>query len=607
MDYKIFLLFLTLYVQYIFCRTVKFKVISFGKKTYVQIVGGDKYQLSPVSSDDILHSVEVSNVSSSEFKYYYIVDDVKEDFQRTFKSDTNKTYNEFYGRKDTIKTLKTFKHPSDLKTWDRSIGRTSLFDESYIPTVHITGDTAENFFHEPKKYNGSKLESVKFYLKDSVESFTKVYTTNKNRDFSKFQIKFELNNSSGEKRDINGRYILKLRNGGEDPLNLRQYIYGNIIQAIGMPSLHSVMVRVYYNKKPAGFYTLQETVPTDSFIKTEFYGNPSTGKVNAPKPLGTVLDGTTGSDFEYKPNDGDYYGVYEGASKDKLIAFCKALSELDPSSESKLSEFEKKWFDIDTFHKAMAMEYLTGDWDGYWYTTSNFAVYDDPNESSNGAYKFYFITQDHDETFGVGLEGNINTVGYKFPQQSYTTMINRTWNIAEDDAKYRTLVDKFIGSTPKLQKRFEKTLLSIVSNIFNPVAFREVVNSYYERFEPEVKWDYSFTRPFVKKNQNPNFGYSDFLKNFEEGLPGLNWGIYEWKTTTTTKKTTTKTTKKITTTTRKTTTKTTKKTTTKTTKKTTTTTSKSTATNNLSTDGACGTKNGKTKGREYTSIKSLFI
>ncbi|ORX48689.1 hypothetical protein BCR36DRAFT_584243 [Piromyces finnis] len=514
-----------------FSRNATFKLISFGSKAQLQIVDGNIYDLS-LLNDDILYGTTVSDAPEGSFKYYYIIDGKKESFKRTFKKGDTSTHNEFFGRKDTLKELKTFKRPENFKTWDRTIGKTELFDDSYIPTIHITGSKAKKFFKNPVKYEDSKLEKVTFYLRDSVETFTNVSSSAKNYEFSKFQIKMKLGKNSQGTKGFNGRYVLKLRNGGEDPINLRQVIYGNIIRELGMPALHSVMCRVYYEKKPAGFYTLQETVPTESFVNTEFYGNPKTGVASPPKKIGYIFDGTTGSDFEYKKNDEDYYSVFDMTSDDqsydRLIAFTKAIKNLNPFNEKELASFEKKWFDIDTFHKAMAMEYLTGDWDGYWYTTANFAIYDDPNESTKNTYKFYFITQDHDETFGVGLDDDINTVGHKFPEISYTTMLNRTWHIAEDDAKYRTLVDKFIASTPSLHKRFQDTLFAIVKNIFNPVAFRDVVDSYYDRYEPEVKWDYSFTRPYVVKDQYPDYGYKDFVDGFEGEIEGVDWSLYEW-------------------------------------------------------------------------------
>jgi len=521
---------LALFVGTALSRDVTFKLISFGKQAQVQIVGGDKINLS-LLNNDVLYGATVQDAPEEAFNYYYIIDGSKENFERTLEEDVTSTHNEFFGRKDTVKELNTFKRPEGFKTWDRSIGKTELFDDSYIPTIHITGSKSKKFFKNPEKYEESTLEKVTFYLKDTVETFSSVETVAKNYEFSKFQMKMKLGKNSKGEKGFNGRYVLKLRNGTEDPTNLRQLIYGNIIRELGMPSLHSIMCRVYYDKKPAGFYTLQETVPTESFITTEFYGNPATGKAKAPSTLGYVLDGTTGSDLEYV-NDEDFYSVFDMTSDeqdyDRLMAFAKAIDELNPFDEKELAYFEKYWFDIDTFHKAMAMEYLTGDWDGYWYTTANFAVYDDPTESADDTYKFYFITQDHDETFGVGLGEEINTVGYNFPTISYTTMLNQTWNIFYDDAEHRTLVDRFIASTPKLQKRFQDTLIAIVENIFNPVAFREVVDSYYERYEPEVKWDYSFTRPWIVSDQWPDWGYSDFLNGFDGELEDLPWSLYEW-------------------------------------------------------------------------------
>ncbi|OUM69500.1 hypothetical protein PIROE2DRAFT_2592 [Piromyces sp. E2] len=513
----------TLYIGVVFSRSVTFKVISFGQKVQVY-VNGKKYNLKASTAGEPLYKGKLSTAPDDEFKYYYIQDGVKENFQRTCGVEVKTTLNEFYGREHTIQPLETFKYPDNH--WNRSIGKTTLFDDSYIPTIHMTGNITENFFHNPTR-TSVKLERVTFYLKDSQKAYLNVPVTAKNRDFEKFQIRMSL----GQSASLYGRFLLKFRNGSEDPINLRQTIYGNINQAIGIPSIHSVMVRVYYNMKPAGFYTMQEEAFSDSFIRAEFYGNPETQTIDAPNPLGYALDCSTGSDFEYKPYNLTYYDpfvVKKDENRDRLIAFCGALEKLNTKDEKEVEEFDAKWFDIDTFHKAMAMEYLTGDWDGYWHFTSNFAFYDDPRQSTENTFKFYYITQDHDETFGVGLTDVINNVGYDFPKLSYTTMLREQWHLDPYDADHRTLVDKFIGGSPALQKRFQDTLISIVQNIFNPVAFRKVVNSYYERYRPEVEWDYSFERPYKLDTQPTNWNLNDFDTNFNSGVLGISWGLYEW-------------------------------------------------------------------------------
>jgi len=107
-------------------------------------------------------------------------------------------------------------------------------------------------------------------------------------------------------------------------------------------------------------------------------------------------------------------------------------------------------------------------------------------------------------------------------------MLNKIWHYDSYDAEHRTLVDRLIASTPKLQQRFQNTLVSIVQHIFNPVAFQKVVETYYERYQPEASWDYSFTRPYRRYRMVPDWKYNDFLVAFNSSLPGLPWGLYEW-------------------------------------------------------------------------------
>jgi hypothetical protein len=517
------LIFCALLVNAVYSRSVIFRLITFGTKSQVQIVGGKRYNLKQIGNDPLLYGGKLTNAPDEKFKYYYIIDGVKENFKRTYSVKTTTTYNEFFNRRYTYKTLKTFNHPPTLPNWNRSIGRLNIFDDSYIPTVHFTGNTTEYFFHNPTR-DITKLENITFYLKNTQKSFHNVTATAKNRDFSKFQIRVELDNNG-----IDGRTILKFRNGGEDPLNLRQFIYGHIIEAIGMPSIHSVMARVYLNKQPVGFYTIQEEAFSESFVKSEFHGDPSTGNIILPNKLGHPLDCEFGSDLDYRPDNTTYYQYIYGDHRG-LLPLCKAIYDLNPMDSNELKTFESKWFDIDTFHKAMSMEYLTGDWDGYWYLTSNFALYDDPNQNTADSYKYYFITQDHDETWGVGLTSTINKVGDDFPSVSYTTMLNQKWSLSERDPEQRVLVDKLIAGSPELQERFQNTLIAIVQNILNPVSFREVVESYRERYEPEVEWDFSFTRPYDpgKRYGIPIYYFKDFQQNFENGVGGLHWGIYQW-------------------------------------------------------------------------------
>jgi len=502
-------------------RDVKFSVVAFGKSVSVKI-DGKSYTLKKYSEYAPVYQSTIS-VGSSDVSYNYVVDGISESFSRTLSKSATTTHNEFFGRKYTIKELPQFKQ---VYKWTRSIGKGELFDDSYIPTVHIYGKKSEKIFTTTSA-DPDNLEKIVFILKDSIYTFDDIPCSPKNKYWDKMQFKVQLNNNG-----IDGRYTLKFRDNNEDPTFMRQDLYGDILNALGYPAIQSVKTRVYLNEKAVGYYILQEEAYSKSFVRSAFHGD-GNGKflITDTSKLGHPLDCSTGADFYYTGNK--FYAFQTHGSnydKSRIKSLCKAFEELNVKNESEVAAFEKNWFDIDTFFKAIALQILTGHWDSYWLYSTNFAVYDDPTESRNGKYRFYFICQDWDGTFGLNL--SMPYMRYKdFIDRSYKDFVNIPWGLDAYDAPHRYAIDKLL-SNPTLQARFETILKNIVLNVFNPVAINKRLDALVERHREEVAWNYDTinNHPLRKAvERQKGWTIKDFDTNINKASRyGASYGIKEW-------------------------------------------------------------------------------
>jgi len=499
----------------------EFAVVSFDGDCQVNI--GNK--LYPMTRDSRTRYLYKANIEVPEGTKYYYSCGGNNDYERTLSG--KKTYNELFGRALTLYDMPEFGYPN-AEPWTRSIGRTELFDPTYVPIV-ILDATSDDIVTLATK-GSLKLKGFTIILKENVFSFTGIPTSSKNTEESKFQFQVTLPGDG-----IYHRTSLKFRPSWTDPVFFRQLLYSDIAHAIGNPAHEGVAVRVYLsNGKGVGLYALQEDVTKESFISTAFYGTPE-GDVKSYEPS-VIYDCHTGADFTAQ--DGRQLGAFINDREDQkieLLAMTQKLEALDVLNEAAVSDFDQNDLDLDTLLRALALEYLAGHWDSYWGLTTNFVLYhptDDP-----GNYKFYFVDQDFDQTWGVGLPPYLEPLTY--PTSSYTTKLFRDdWQKVsqnEFDTPTRIVLSKLIGcdhaETCITKQMFEAHLQSIVKHIFNPVAIRRKVEGYKARLTEEMEWDLSFPRIFQVSHSNFPFTMDDFNSNIETGdYPGsiLYYGIMDW-------------------------------------------------------------------------------
>lgn len=496
----------------------EFSVISFEGDCQLNI-GGNTYPMERQFPDIPLYKANV-NVPL-ETKYNYICGG-NQDVERTLYNE--KTYNELFGRPITLYDMPELHYPDG--PWTRTIGRTELFDPTYVPTVIIDAD--KQFFISGE--GSSKLNKVTFILKENVFSFNNVGTSGKNGDENKFQFNTNLPGDG-----IYHRNILKFRPSSYDPVFFRQILYGDIAHAIGNPAHESVSVRVYLSDGTGiGLYVLQEDCTSESFVRTAFYGNPD-GSIKEYTP-NVIYDCTTGADFTDR--DGNYLGSFKNNTYDvkgELLEMTKKLEVLDVNDESQVNDFSDNDLELNTLLKALALEYLAGHWDSYWGLTTNFVVYHPTIDT--GRYRFFFIDQDFDQTWGVGMGPGYDPLNY--PTKTYNTMvgINNWKSISQngDDVDTRVLVNILIGCNGMndciTKRMFETHLQNIVKYIFNPISLGIKIEGYKERLMDEMRWDLGLTRLHIAEKPQYTFTMEDFENGIYTGnYPSSKfyYGVLDW-------------------------------------------------------------------------------
>jgi len=421
----------------------KFSVVSFNGECKLN-AGGNAYNMTPDANIPYLYHADAPVKAGTKYNY---VCGGKNDVERTLSGEN--TFNELFERVNTVTDMPEFGYPNK-DPWTRSIGRGELFDQTYVPIVIVDGE--KNFF--VKAGGASKFNKVYIICKETAYAFDNVKVHDvKNDEEKKFQFAVTLPNEG-----INHRDVLKFRPSSTDLSFIRQMLYGDIAHAIGNPAHESIAARVYLKDGTGiGLYVIQEDVTTESFIRTAFFGNKD-GSIKKYTPT-PIYDCSTGADFN--ENDPHQLGGFqnhqnEADQKAELLEVIKKIDHVDVNDLEQIRDLDENWLDLDTLFKGLALEYLTGHWDSFWFLTSNFVTYH-PSDETEGQlyvdlkkYKYYFVDQDFDQTWSIGLKKELEDL----VSRPYTDFVNKDekfWknkvngDEGSDDAGTRVIINKYLG------------------------------------------------------------------------------------------------------------------------------------------------------------------
>jgi hypothetical protein len=178
-------------------------------------------------------------------------------------------------------------------------------------------------------------------------------------------------------RRFHGLDKFHLNNAVQDPTWLHEWLGGEIFRAAGIPAARVTHARVILDGRDLGIHVLKEALDRD-FLQRHF-----------DRPDGNLYDGN-GVDLDELTERDEGRSGPPGADVARLVAACRTE---DPAARPAAIG---DCLDVDGFIDFMALELMTGHWDGYTVGRNNYRLYFDPARDGRAV----FIPHGMDQLFG---------------------------------------------------------------------------------------------------------------------------------------------------------------------------------------------------------------
>ncbi|KAF9997388.1 hypothetical protein BGZ65_007032, partial [Modicella reniformis] len=381
------------------------------------------------------------------------------------------TLNEFFDRKTTINKLPTIKQVyKDIRP-----SPSKAFDNSQIATIHLTVDQAAlNDMLGHPLVKRKLAAGFKFINANNVYSVDKVelkVSGRASRNFNKVSLGIKFDIAKGE--TFFNRPIIKLRAERTDPSMLREKLYTDILNSAGVSTAQGSYARVYANGKPLGLFLMIEDIDAPFLMNTIHHG-----EIKDVSAVGSL----------YKINSGK-------SGSGRWAALRYQGSHWNSASTGGVNYWNQR-LDLQGYLRSMAVEYLTGAWDSFWWRANNYFMYFNPQRNV-----WQFIPTDFDHTFSDGNRLGVNTTYKDYGQ-----------TLPGGGKPDFPLVNKLIYKNKDTNQEFENILLDITKGVFNSDVLNACLKAYVTQIEQDVAWDYSIDRSHLP-GKDPAWTIATFHKS----------------------------------------------------------------------------------------------
>ena len=331
----------------------------------------------------------------------------------------------------------------------------NIFAENQIITIELNFSQTNFWDSLENNYNTASYMKADLILTDStgVYSFTEIGVRLKGNSSyghpgNKKSFKIDFNEYvTGQNYD--GLKKLNFSNGFKDPSFMREKLFFDLCQEVGVPAPRSNFANVYFNGTLWGFYSVIEQID-DQFLDWRILDdNGNLFKAGDNFGGGPGGGGNEADLKHYGTNQVDYEDRYELKTNETANDWSDLIALTDFIDNSSAAVFEsdlENYIEINEYISSAALDNLFSNLDSYTESARNYYIYH--NLTSN---KWEWIKWDGNETFG--------TYGGQGVSDMTTMPINFVGN-------NRPLLENLFNSQ-QLYELYKSELCYLLENYFN--------------------------------------------------------------------------------------------------------------------------------------------
>lgn len=311
--------------------------------------------------------------------------------------------------------------------------------------------------------------------------------TSRHSDKKSFKISF---NTYEQGRQWYGLEKLNINGEHNDPSVSRAKLGWDLCKQMEIPAPRANHVDLYINGDYWGLYINVEHID-EEFVELRF-GNKE----------GNLYKCLWPADLNYKGANPDLYKAMQGGRRvyalktnedlDNYEDIAHFIDVLNNTPIANLACELDQVFNIDSYLRSIAMDILTGNWDGPIYNKNNFYLY--KNEATG---KFEYIPYDLDNTFGIdwfNIDWQYRDI-YEWDKQN------------ENRPIYTRILE-----VPEFRNRFSYYMNQFIQNIYKPDLLEPYLDEMRTLISTSAQLD-----PF--RPQDYGFSFQDFENSFDQDIP----------------------------------------------------------------------------------------